>query len=247
MSSCFINVGGGVGNQLFQIATGYAYAKEHDKELFIDTHEWTASQGRHPNEYRETIFKNFKYGDTSITRRISEKSNKYEKLPYEQNSVSLHGYFQSLKYFEDCVEEFKSILSIQHITTDLINDRDVAFHIRRGDYINYSHIYGIGDKYFNDRFEEFRGCNINVFTDSPEIVLREFEKYDFRLIQTKSEITDLTLISQHDNVVCSNSSFSWWASLLGKKKNQIIVPDIWMNGQDCSDIYRDDMIIKPTS
>lgn len=38
--------------------------------------------------------------------------------------------------------------------------------------------------------------------------------------------------------MCSNSTFSWWGSRLGKPKQEIIVPDRWMLDNDCSGIYR---------
>jgi hypothetical protein len=246
MSKCFVEVGGGIGNQLFQIANGYAYAREHGKELVIDTTNWSASQGRHPDQYKDNIFRNFTYGKAGETTVIVEQSLKYEKLPYHEGDVSLNGYFQSYKYFEEYADDFKELLVLVSGSLHFIKEKNVAFHIRKGDYTHYSHIYGIGPKYFLDRFEEFKDYQINVFTDSPQTVLDEYEEFDFNLIQSSSEISDLTMISQHDNVVCSNSSFSWWGSLLGKKKNQIIVPDKWMNGQDCSDFYRDDMLKRPT-
>jgi hypothetical protein len=42
-------------------------------------------------------------------------------------------------------------------------------------------------------------------------------------------------------LICSNSSFSWWASFIGVKKNKIIVPKIWFkNIQNHDDIYREE-------
>ncbi len=241
MSNCYANVCGGVGNQLFQIATAYSYAVRFGKDLKIDACHWHASQGRSPLEYKDSIFKNFEYGIGKNAVTLQEKRFGYDPLPDIEGEVSLEGYFQSLKYFENCVDEFISRLNLPEVKTDYIKDKNVAFHIRRGDYLNYGDLFKIGKNYFPKQFENFKDYQINVFTDSPELVLREFHKYNFNLIQTSSELKDLTSISKHDNVVCSNSTFSWWASLLGKKKNKIIVPNEWIKGQDCSDIYRLDM------
>lgn len=245
MSECYVNVEGGLGNQLFQIAAGYAYCKKYGYDLFIDTLRWTAHQGNHPGEYSNTIFKNFEYKVGLGTKNYNEKIP-YEEIPYEDVPISINGYFQSMKYFEECVEDFKKELVLPEVNISFIKEKNVAFHIRRGDYLQFQHIYGIGDTYFKTQFEKFKDYQINVFTDSPEIVLKEFEQFDFNLIQSSSEIKDLTLIAHHDNVVCSNSSFSWWGSLLGKKKDKIVVPDKWINGQDCSDIYRSNMTIEQT-
>lgn len=248
MSACYVNVCGGVGNQLFQVAAGYSYCKKYGKDLYIDILHWNASQGVNPYEYSKEILSKFKFrvGVDFNIKPIIEKTTTYKEIPYENVDISLNGYFQSLKYFEEYAEEFKSLLVLPEVNISFIKEKNVAFHIRRGDYLNYQHLYGLGDNYFRNQFEKFKDYQINVFTDSPEIVLKEFEEFDFNLIQTSSEIKDLTTIAHHDNVVCSNSSFSWWGSFLGKKKDKIIVPDKWITGQDFSDIYRPDMIIEST-
>jgi benzoyl-CoA reductase/2-hydroxyglutaryl-CoA dehydratase subunit BcrC/BadD/HgdB len=163
-------------------------------------------------------------------------------LPNPAGNVSLNGYFQSLKYFENYKYQFIDQLILPEVNCSIIKDGSVAFHIRRGDYLRYPDIHLVCDtKYFNDMFERFKDHNINVFTDSPQHVLNEFEKYNFNLIQTSSELNDLTLMSLHDNIVCSNSSFSWWASILGIPKNTVIVPNRWFNDRVCEDIYYDFM------
>lgn len=244
MSNCYANVCGGVGNQLFQVAAAYTYAKRYGKDFFIDCSRWHASQGTNPLQYENTIFKNFQYRvGKEFNPELLEEGSSYSPLREIEGDVSLSGYFQSWKYFED---DFKDLIVLPKVKTDYIKEKNVAFHIRRGDYLNYGDLFYIGGTYFPNQFKNFKDYQINVFTDSPELVLKEFDGYDFNLIQTSSEITDLTSISEHDNVVCSNSSFSWWASLLGKKKDKIIVPDKWIKGQDCSDIYRSDMTIEPT-
>lgn len=244
MNKCYVKVEGGVGNQLFQIATAYSYCKKYDKMLCIDDSNWTASQGKSPKDYKLTIFKNFLYENSpSNVTQILEESSKYNELSFVEGDISLHGYFQSPKYFNDHLEEFILNLSIPEVRTDFIKNNNVAFHIRRGDYLNYPHIFNIGNTYFKNQFEKFKDYQINVFTDSPDIVCKEFEDYEFNLIQTSSELNDLALIAKHDIVVCSNSSFSWWGSALGTPK-MVIVPEKWLIDRDCSDVYRNDMIIE---
>ena len=244
MSICYVKVCGGLGNQLFQVAAGYAYSKKYNKELIIDDSGWVASQGKSPKEYKYTIFKNFHYG-TTFNRDvipIYEVDCNYQELSNYNGNVSLNGYFQSLKYFENYKHQFIDQLVLPNVNCSIIKDESVAFHIRRGDYLIYPDIHLVCDtNYFHSMFEKFQDYNINVFTDSPQHVLNEFEKYNFNLIQTSSEINDLTLMSQHANVVCSNSSFSWWASILGKSKSMVIVPDKWYNDRPCEDIYCDFM------
>ena len=244
MNKCYAKLIGGLGNQLFILAASYAYSRECCKDLVIDTEQWHANQGSNPWDYSDTIFKNFNYvyreGDN--VQRIIEKDFNYHELPNKLGDVSLHGYFQSLKYFENYQYDFYDLLNLPDVDTTFVKPKNVAFHIRRGDYLLFPDIHYVCDtQWFENRFRQFEGYQINVFTDSPEHVLQEFEDFDFNLIQTSSELNDLTLMSKHSNIVCSNSTFSWWASRLGDME-RVIVPSIWFaDNQNTPDIYANNM------
>lgn len=245
MDNCYVNVMGGLGNQLFQIAAGFAYSKKTGKRLIINPANWNAGQGNHAISYKDTIFKNFEYG-IPITRNIvgiHEKQFNYTELPLHIGSVALCGYFQSLKYFSEYKDEFINLLCLPEVKTSFITDGSVAFHIRRGDYLKFPHIYNICDRvYFDKLFTCFTDFQINVFTDSPAHVLDEFSDREFKIIIGNNELEDLTIMSHHPNIVCSNSSFSWWASILGCEKHKIIVPNKWLLDRECSDIYYEGMM-----
>jgi hypothetical protein len=242
MSNVYVALAGGLGNQLFQVAAGYVYSRKYDKNLVLDISKWSAHQGRCPDQYRNNIFSNFKYS-TYHTRDvvgIYEKRFNYDPLPFIHGDVCLHGYFQSLKYFEEYKEDFINLLNLPDVSVD----GEVAVHIRRGDYLQFANIHLVCDtKYFLHNMGKFQDGKINVFTDSPEHVREEFGNW-MNIVKSDSELRDLTMMSQHDNIICSNSSFSWWASLLGKEKKKIIVPKIWFNNfQEHNDIYRNDFQI----
>lgn len=249
MNNCFVNVCGGIGNQLFQLANGYAYSKKYDKNLYINDIEWSAGQGNSPEHYRTTIFKNFAYWKSHTStnngiNNISERRFNYDQLPNVEGSVTLNGYFQSLKYFKEYKDEFISKLHIPEVEQVVDTDTTIAFHIRRGDYLRNPDIHHVcTTRYFELLFEKFKDrYKIDVFTDSPEYVLEEFKTYNFNIQRTPSELHDLSLMSQYTKLVCSNSTFSWWASLLGGSNKYIIVPERWfgVGFQDHGDIYRSD-------
>ena len=245
--SCCIRVIGGLGNQLFMIATAFAYAKRFCKDLVIDDSMWFAGQGSHPNNYKSSIFKNFQFGDKPKDyTEVSEKRFNYNELPCVEGNVVLSGYFQSLKYFEDSKDEFISLLDIPVFVERKCR---VAVHIRRGDYVTGApdrHLICKTD-YFERQFERFDPQCVDVFTDSPDYVRNEFPHRDLNIISCKTDLDELALMSQYSTIICSNSSFSWWASMLGAPKYEIIVPDKWLIGVDCSDIYRSDMVIVKAS
>lgn len=247
MSKCYARVVGGIGNQLFQIATAYSYSKKYDKKLVIDESSWFCGQGKPPTDYKNSILKNFLF-ESSSNRNVVDIHEKveltYEDLPVYNEDVRLCGYFQSPKYFDWCFEEFKNNLWLPTIDTSFLNEKNVAFHIRRGDYLYYPGIFNVcGTDYFDKMFSEFKDYQINVFTDSPQHVLEEFQHQDFMLVQSSSELADFLLMSQHQNIVCSNSSFSWWASQLGEKKERIMVPNKWLLTSNSTEIYMDNMTL----
>ena len=45
-------------------------------------------------------------------------------------------------------------------------------------------------------------------------------------------------LTQCDNVIMSNSSFSWWGAWLGKRQEKIISPDCWF-GSSIKNDYND--------
>lgn len=262
MHKCYIEICGGIGNQMFQIASAYGYSKKSNRELVVSYERWTASQGSSPKLYEDTLYKGIKFGgiprDQQGLTYYSEKSpTGYEDLDksltyeidgvtyttYKENDLVLCGYFQSPKYFDDYRDEVKNLFTLPEIDLGHITSDDaVAFHIRRGDYAHYPEIFGDNEEYFIRMFEKFKDRKINVFTDSPNYV-EIFRRYaDFTIISSKQEILDLTAMSKHKNIVCSNSSFSWWASYLGVEKDNIYVPKVWLRGRDCEDIYLDKMI-----
>jgi hypothetical protein len=253
----YIKLQGGLGNQLFQVAAAFAYSKKHKTELYLDASEWHGSQGKNGFEYQNTIFKNFKYdqrfcGDVEFPIYYNEKRFNYDPIPkynleeYGASHLSISGYFQSLKYFQDYKDEFIEMLELPNPHYHPEPD-DVGIHIRRGDYLVHSHIHHVCDyEYFTNALDLFpEAKNVNIFTDAKD-TSRDgiFQLGDSaRIIDGGDELIDFTLLSRHANIIASNSSFSWWASLIGEPKNKIVVPKIWFkNFENHDDIYRDEFI-----
>lgn len=252
MNNCYVHPIGGLGNQLFIIAAGYAYAKKHGKKLIIVPDNWNAGQGNHVLSYKDTIFRNFEYGSFPFTRNVipvHERRFNYDELPFVHGNVSLHGYFQSLKYFEDVKDEFISLLDLPDWdNTPLRNQKGshmplVAFHIRRGDYLIHRNIHHVcHTDYFNHFLREFENYNVAGFTDSPAHVLEEFSNFGLQIPTFNSDLDSFTSMSRCDIIVGSNSTFSWWASLIGRKN--CYFPSKWFaDGREHGDIYRKDMIL----
>ena len=246
MNNCHVKLMGRLGNQLFQVATGYEYSKKYDKNLklnYTNCVNFGFNLDKFGNCYSQTIFKNFTFDNSPYKEVLSlfEDQIDFPNIPNISNSVSLHGYFQSLEYFKNSYKEFIDLLQLPDIKP--LNNMKIAFHIRRGDYLGIDNDKDIcGTDYFKKCFDRYSGEQINIFTDSPDYVRAEFPNEKFEIIENNTELQDLTLIANHDIVVSSNSSFSWWATLLGKPKDEIIVPSRWWKNDEFSRIYRPEFI-----
>ena len=144
MISC--NLQGGLGNQMFQIATTYALAKRnHDISGFNFNNCFTPMQGKTSNHYIDSIFsrvnivKEFKHENFYNELKFS-----YQKIPYSKNLL-LNCYFQSELYFNDFKEDIIKLFTISDSDKSLIFDLIPIFNnldkpttsvnIRRGDYL----------------------------------------------------------------------------------------------------------------
>lgn len=252
MTNVYVNLVGGIGNQLFQIAAGFGYANKYNKNLVLDSSRWAGSQGNHPDTYKHNFLTDFVF--SSVHHRtpttIIEPRFNYDELPYHKGDVVLSGYFQSSRYFEEYAEGFKKMLNFdkyKNFQLDTLGDLTVAAHVRRGDYLQHHAVHYVCDtNYFQQAFKQFPDNKVTIFSDSIDYAIKEFENDDVHFVVTNDELQTLYIMSQYDNLIASNSSFSWWASFLGKKKDKIIVPDRWFNNfQAHDDIYRNDFTKLP--
>jgi hypothetical protein len=174
----------------------------------------------------------------------------------------LEGYFQSPKYFRNSNEILDEIIfptsdspSTQDVDAQHLVPPFVAIHVRRGDYLSPETLafHGIASSsYFQmaiDLMEALHGQKRNIiFTDSAELVQKELSnlRQDWQLFDsdlTFSDLETLRAMSRADNIVMSNSSFSWWAawkvhSRLGTALYpRIVAPRPWFtNGESAGDL-----------
>jgi len=235
-------INGGLGNQMFQIAAAYAAATRAGDDFGLNYEMGQAglNQGRPMSAYRDSIFGCVPETDIIPPNTYTEKRFAYDAIPIESNT-KLNGYFQSVKYFDDCEDDIKSLFCIPELTQV---DR-VALHVRRGDYqhtptflpptrIGY---YKNAIAMLGSSYDE-----IVIYTDSVEQTKKEFSGICDNVVCSGDELEDFYSIAESRCIVGANSSFSWWASYLGVSEISIF-PCPWFGPsgpQDYHDIYRDD-------
>jgi len=245
MISVFLQ--GGLGNQLFQVAAAKSLALDLNDDFAVN-HDicYTPNQGQKSEKYKNTFFKNIKE-TTSIPNIIyQEPEHTYNEIPKVKN-ITIHGYFQSEKYFinnkQKITEDFTLDKKWFDETTDWknknkINKSTVGVHIRRGDYLKFSHHHKInGIEYYTKAFKYFKNVDFIVVSDDIEWAKNNINSNNVYYSDFSDEIKDFALLSSCDHNINGNSTFSWWAAYLNKNPNKkIYVPSEWYTKEANCDI-----------
>ena len=248
---------GGLGNQLFQIATGYAHARRHGYQLQLPP---TTNCKR--GTYWDTFYpacKQFRTHAPNGAPRYSEQHFHYSQIP--STARNLIGYFQSSKYFAEYECEIRDLFvpseavraTMNHKWGHLLTEPRIVVHIRRGDYVNLPEFHCIlTPSYYvstvNRMIAETGIDRVLVFSDDIEWCKTIGLPASSLFVDEPDEAVSLHLMSQFQHYVISNSSFSWWAVWLGKKASLVYVPDEWfgtMGPTDIQDIYEPDWVKLP--
>jgi GR25 family glycosyltransferase involved in LPS biosynthesis len=247
----------GLGNQLFQIANGYAYALNNNKKLYIHC-IWNGMSKSRPSYWR-TYLKNLNSylihpRETKKIKKYKESTFGYSSIPKFSKSIVLEGYYQSEKYFEDYKEEIKSLFQLpEELKPTIQNFKNgicVAIHVRRGDYLKHKdfHIIMSKDYYKKSKqiIEEKLGVipNYYYFSDDIEYTKQMFKdetKESDKFVSGYKDYEELYLMSLCDHFIIANSTFSWWASYLSSTQSEenkiIIAPNPWFGAKGPQDFH----------
>lgn len=240
MNKITIRLIGGLGNYLFQIACAYSYSKKHNKELFL-TEEDSLVIHKKLDTYKNNILNKVKFSkkDNTIWKTYTEAGFNYTEIPFLEGDVLLASYFQSEKYFKDYTDEIKNLFSYpaeyKNKVVDkykyLLSQNTCSIHVRRGDYLaspNHHPVQNMNyymkaikqmpkDSIFLIFSDDIAWCKSN-FPDLPE---------KFIFIEGNSDHEDLMLMSQCENSIICNSTFSWWGAWLNNNPDKKIISPIY--------------------
>ena len=237
---------GRLGNNMFQIACAIGYAKKYG-------YQWAADSGRglsEPYSSIHQVFPNLPKSEPYGGIRYQEHPGKhcqlhgrhfdlchfdYHPIPDMGPNLSLQGFFQSWKYFENAEDEVRNTFPL----TDYPEMREyISIHVRRGDYVQHAGSFPpITDEYVIDAatFVMNHTNNIKakfiVFSDDIQWCRRNIQIYGVEFSEGRSEYEDLCLMASCSHHVIANSTFSWWAGYLGKNPDRIVVSPSHKRGQ----------------
>lgn len=245
-----VEISGGLGNQLFQLAA----AKNLDNQgyrVFIDS-IYNEINGFRVTEVidfasklgipavKRSCFSN-NLLKVSIVKKIYisklRKQTIYEQenfgkpvVPTNKMNLRLFGYWQNISLASEIRDRLSELFKSPQID-------GIALHVRRGDYLSKQHsLHGALDgRYYLKALEKWNQKKSNqkivIFTDSPEIV--KHEEWIQLLNSPSVSFSDsidpwetLMEMARYSAIICSNSTFSWWAAFIGEDK-EVFMPDRW--------------------
>ena len=252
---------GGLGNQMFQVAHAIAQAKKNNLPTLFRTTSYTPLQGKQTLKYKNSIFSKLTFND-NIKPTYTVKEKEWAFNPINEliiRPTSFFGYYQSDKNFygyDDLIRD--TFLPKKETMDDLtiefpeLNEGVTCIHVRRGDYLKSPNVHPTIDegfikeglkhltpqKYLMIFSDDIEWCknNLSGLSDNLVFVDGDFEDYE-----------EIWLMSNCNNYIISNSTFSWWGAFLNKNNPEVVAPSKWFgpNGptQNYKDIYRNNWIL----
>ena len=237
MKKCaIVDVKGGLGNQLFTISFAQ-YLKNNDYKVFVDTSFYNSS-----HDYPRKLYIDIeKFGFNRINLK-SDRIFKLIKTRYEEveNFTNLNtkilnrfkGYYQDTAFLDK--KYLIDKLSLQNKKSE----ESVMVHIRRGDYIGLNEDLKL--EYYSTAINKLEkklgGCEITIFTDDHSLKIEDFENFNVtRLLNDKNDdvLETFKKMTQFQNFIISNSTFSFLAAFLGQEKDSTIYyPYPWMRNSN---------------
>jgi hypothetical protein len=228
-----IDLIGGLGNQLFQLAFLLYASKISGNWIFLQN--LNSPKTIHSSQqYFETLLHKWKpyYSQKTINSVLAE-NNKFkfedwkQKIDSRQGNIELKGYFQRYEYVDIIRDEFISKLTFNESILTKYPDIGNKFfiHVRGGDYKgNQFHDVGL-KQYYLTHIRAHRNEKFVIFTN--DIPYAKSLLPNIPIIQ-ENEVDSLYLMSKTKGCICANSSFSWWGAYLNPNR-PIYFPSVWFN------------------
>ena len=240
-SYIFVQLMGGMGNQLFQYAAGLLQMNITNGTLYLckaveNIHDTT--------DYRNLLSSSIKYDDnlpSYISLNQSHAFSNWNPQEYKYPIVYLHGYFQNYSTLKPILPEFRNniLKSLKPYNSSLEKYNSAFIHIRRGDYLEKSDIHHVIDMSYYTKAVDIITSSKKIdlwyiFSDDLEWVKNQpyFSTIHSTFVDEKDPVKSLAIMSQiHDGAIIANSTFSWMGAYLGigEKEKSVVYPKKWFN------------------
>jgi hypothetical protein len=249
----FIRIHGGLGNQMFQIASGIAIAEKNNMVYYVvnssDVCKQDFTHTLDNNILFRSIFSKFpsiklEHINLQNVKRYKEKESdcfiKNEIILNED--TFLDGYFQNEKYFKEykntIITNFKANESYQKCLKNLTTNEKLYktinnsyfIHVRRGDYVNHP-LHQINyDTYFPKAIsyilERDKDAYFYIVSDDIDFCKHNplFDTINRSFLEMMPSTETIYFMSFcFKGGICSNSTFSWWGSYLNENPDKLVL------------------------
>jgi hypothetical protein len=257
-SRIVLQMQGGLGNQLFQLALGLSLARESKAKLLVDRFSYLRPDMRkYELAFLEETF-NFK--STFLGRilfrpfKLVKESIEFGEYSVPSSSgriIRIRGYFQNPTLAVDSIRKIASHLN--HLA--FMNPKGfctcsrnhVGVHVRRGDYLsieaNLTNFGVLSNDYYLQAMGRFDAdcTHFIIFSEGQKELIKELPKTSC-ISWDDNQLDPVHLLQkmiQNESFVMSNSSLSWWAATCIQQKNpnaMIVCPNVWFRGDSRSNV-----------
>lgn len=248
-----VELRGGLGNQLFQFATAYAYAQKHQSRLVANTHrQWISPESDDSRPcYFDSFFRWVDHDERLESpgaaivpwNHYQEPRFAFDPIPDYYGNVWLTGYFQSDAYFQDCLPALRSKFTEWYTAALDVAPHTVSMHVRLTDYVGSSlHTNQTWSDYYQPALQKVMALDplattVHLFSDdiskAQEWLNQQELPYGLQVIpiqqgDEKKELMEMCRCQHH---IMANSSFSWWATMLRQPgpEDVVIAPSRWFH------------------
>jgi hypothetical protein len=211
---------GRLGNQLWQIAGTLGLAERHNADAAFNAWPY-AEQFSVPDRYfpkTELVG----HRAWTVPTRIAEPFRVFlqDASLWMNIEARIRRYFSPNPSLEIALQrKFSEILSLPNKT---------SMHVRRTDYIAHPEAFSVlSTEYYRKALEQIGDSNLLVFSDDPAWCR---ENLGFArpaaIVEGNRDYEDFFLMTQCQNHVTANSSFSWWGAFLSGDPHPV-VPKLW--------------------
>lgn len=248
-----VRIHGGIGNQMFQIASGYGIAQKNNMNMFIlnssDVIKKDFTHTTDNNFFVKSIFSTYPRIDMeNIVVNDLELYNEDDRDCYTctevilDRDILLNGYFQNEKYFidykYDIIQKFTANPYYSSVLKYVSENKEIGqlltksyfIHVRRGDYLLHKSLYGIDyDSYYTKAIAYIleRDADAHFYITSDDMAFCKdysvFQNIKKTFMVLKPLESMYFMSLCYKGAICCNSTFSWWGSYLNRNPHKMVL------------------------